>query len=124
MHDSPSCTVALPVPSCCHTGLAGWSSQTEQQEAIGGHQIPASALCGLVCFRFCTAWRLVLFLKTGCFCCNALLCFASQISHSSSLHMAVNAEELRREESLVGVKSVKGYNTAKKVLRLALLAQQ
>lgn len=38
--------------------------------------------------------------------------------------MAVNAEELRREESVVGVKSVKGYNTAKKVLRLALLAQQ
>lgn len=38
--------------------------------------------------------------------------------------MTVNAEELCREEALVGVKSLKGYNIAKKVLRLALLAQQ
>lgn len=59
----------------------------------------------------------------GCFYCNALIHFASQTGHSSSLCMRVNAEELHKDKSLVSVKSLNGYSTVKRVIILSLFAE-
>lgn len=60
----------------------------------------------------------------GCFYCNALIHFASQTGHSSSLRMRVNAEELHKDKSLVSVKSLNGYSTVKRVIILSFFAEQ
>lgn len=116
--------------SCSSAFRQGVQSATGKSQPA---RIPASASCAFAWFRFLFVWRCVfLFVcccccskDRGCFHCNALICFASQTGCSSSFHMTVNAEELHRMNlSLIGVTRVNGYTTAKRVIRLALFAEQ
>lgn len=101
------CSPCQPVISCSSA-----SSQGAVSTPGRSHPTPflPDCLLGFVKFTgFLFVCLEVFPTERGCFYCNALIRFASQISSTS--HLRVSAEELHKDRSLLSVKSVNGYST-------------